>query len=457
MAHFAPAVVTGCLAGMTAHVTPESATASALENKRRYRNWVESGFWAPDEFGDFTSDTEYWWGGQGCYYGSVTGTKLMIAAGHQVGIAYAVYSNIWGGDGPPAFEMIRARPDWGAPGGFCVEWLDRWDRNTMGTGKPGPGMHVWPSTVINYGTEEPFRHHGRELVAAHRMFGWDAVRYDSHAISAENARVVGIVKQVVRAEEPEFQFGYNSSVPMGVADLLEPFRAECEGEGLIMEEGIREYGGGGGSDAGGRSYADFAKRLLDFKDEARRNGGHFLAIGMDKCYPNDLVYQYVLWLAGNTHPCYDWQDTSVANYLQFATRFAGQLWDLRVTPLREPLSVVELADRGALWLPERFVHQRDLGNGRRQLIVHLVNAPTETALYIHDDAKLPPPRENLKLTAKLPAGAKLRGAWLLTAEPQLRQERLPAEARDGQVALTVPRLRFWDVVVLDLDQAPAWP
>jgi hypothetical protein len=235
-------------AQFTAHVTPELAVQSAQENKRRYRNGVESGFWAPDEFGDFTSDTEYWWGGQGCYYGSITGTKLMIAEGHKVGIGYAVYSNIWGGDGPPAFEMIRARPDWGWPGGFCVEWLDRWDRNTMGTGKPGPGMHVWPSTGINYANPEPFRHHGRELIAANRMFGWDAVRYDSHAISAENARVVDIVKQVVRAEVPAFQFGYNSSVPMGVADLLKPFQAECEGEGLIMEEGIREYGGGGGSD-----------------------------------------------------------------------------------------------------------------------------------------------------------------------------------------------------------------
>ncbi len=440
----------------TADVTRENAIAAALDNQRRYRNWCESGFWAPDEFGDFTPDTEHWWGGQGCYYGSVTGTRTMIEEGHKRGISFAVYANVWGGDGPPAFEMIRAHPDWGHASGFDVEWFDRWDRNTMGTGKPGRGMHVWPMTVVNYGNSEVFKHHGRELIGTHRMFGWDAVRYDSHDISAENARVVDIVKKTVHAELPEFQFGYNSSVPLGVPQKIEPFKAECEGESLVMEEGIRQYGGGGMSNAGGSPYAAFAQRLLDFKEEARRYGGHFTAIGMDKCYPNDLVYQYILWLAGNTHPCYDWLDVSVANYAQFAARFAGQLWDLRVTTVPKPLEWVDLGEAAKLlWLPERFIHQRDCGNGRRQVIVHLINAPAETVLFTNDDQKLPPPRENLKLSVRLPAKATLRGAWLLTAEPELQQTQLAAVAKDGRVALTVPRLRFWDVVVLDLENAPA--
>jgi hypothetical protein len=292
-------------AQFTANVTRENAIAAACSNKRRYRNWVESGFWAPDEFGDFTPDTERWWGGQGCYYGSVTGTVMQIEEGHKAGIAYAVYSNIWGGDGPPAFEAVRADPETGYPSTFNVEWFERWDRNTMGTGKGGRGMHVWPITIINYGNAENFKHHGRELIEAHRTLGWDAVRYDSHAISKENARVVGIVKATVRAEVPEFQFGYNSSVPGNDPSLSEPFKAECEGEGGIMEEGIRQFGGGGMSFSGGKTYEEFAGRILSFKEKARRSGGHFIAIGMDKCYANDFVYQWIFWLASNTHPCYD--------------------------------------------------------------------------------------------------------------------------------------------------------
>lgn len=438
----------------TAHVTRENAIASARGNKRRYRNWVESGFWAPDEFGDFTPDTEHWWGGQGCYYGSVTGTKMMIEEGHKAGISFAVYANVWGGDGPPAFEMVRARPDWGYASGFNVEWFDRWDRNTMGTGKGGMPMHVWACTVNSYTNDDVFKHHGRELVGTHDMFGWDAVRYDSHAISKDNARVVDIVKKVVRAKVPEFQFGYNSSVPMGVADLIEPFRAECEGGGLIMEEGIRQYGGGGMSYGGSRSYKEFAERILNFKEEARSNGGHFLAIGMDKCFANDLLYQYIFWFAGNTHMCYDWLDVSVANYAQFATRYAGQLWDLNVTSVTNAKQWLDLGvAESFLWMPERYVHQRDLGGGRRQFIVHLINDPAEKTLYKNEDAKVPLPRETIPLSLKLPGKATVRGVWLLTAETELTQTKLPYEVKDGRVQFTVPRLRFWDVAVVDLENA----
>ena len=437
----------------TAHVTRENAVASARDNKRRYRNWIESGFWAPDEFGDFTPDTEFWWSGQGCYYGSITGTKIMIEEGHKAGIAYAVYANIFGGDGPPAFEQVRARPDWGHASSFDVEWFDRWDRNTMGTGKAGMPMHVWPLAINNYANADVFKHHGRELIGTHQMFGWDAVRYDSHDICTENARVVEIVKKVVRAEVPDFQFGYNSSVPHGVAEKIEPFKAQCEGGGLIMEEGIRQYGSGGMSFSGGRTYKEFAERILDFKEEARRYGGHFLAIGMDKCFSNDLLYQDIFWFAANTHPCFD-SSVSVADYAQFATRFAGQLWDLNVTSVTNMNAWLDLGDAAAfLWMPERYTHQRDLGGGRRQLIIHLINTPLEKVLYTHDDAKLPPPRENFALRLKLPSQATVRSVWLLTAEPVLTQTKLAHELKNGQVLFTVPRLRFWDVVVVDLDKS----
>jgi hypothetical protein len=441
----------------TGNVTPTNAYLSAQKNKRNHRNFVESGFWAPDEFGDFTPDTENWWGGQGCYYGGVTGTRQMIEEGHKAGLSYAVYANIWGGDGPPAFEQVRANPDWGYASSFNVEWFERWDRNTMGTGKPGAPMHVWPMTIINPENPEPFKHHGRELIGTHKMFGWDAIRYDSHAIADDTVRMVDIAKKVVHAEVPEFQFGYNSSVPGGVTNLLPAFRSMCENGGGIMEEGIRQFGGGGLSFAGGRTYEDFAKRLLDFKEEARVNGGHFMAIGMDECFPNDLVYQYIIWLAGNSHPCYEWPDVPVADYMQFATRYAGLLWDLKVTTVTNAKAWLDLGDAASyLWLTDRFTHQRDLGGGRRQFIFHLVNAPLEKVLCTNDDNKLPFPRENITLSLKLPGQATVRGVWLLTAEPEVTQLKLPADVKDGRVTFTVPRLRFWDVAVVDLDKAEAF-
>jgi hypothetical protein len=442
-------------AQFTAQITPENAAAAAERNRRRYRNWVESGFWAPDEFGDFTPATERWWGGQGCYYGSVAGTRAMIAEGHKRGMSFAVYALIWGGDGPPAFETVRRHPDWGYPSTFNVEWLERWERNAMGTGSNKAAMHVWPLTIIDHSAAgAPARHHGRELSVAHRDLGWDAVRYDCHAISDENARLMRLVKETVHAEAPAFQFGYNSSVPQGDPRLGAAFKAQCEGEGGIMEEGIRQFGGGGLSFAGGATYAVFARRLLDFKNEARTAGGHFIAIGLDKCYPNDLVYQYIFWLAGNSHPCYDWRDASVADYAQFATRYAGLLWDLRLTPLREPAKWIDVgAAESFLWWWRDFVQQRALDGGRRQIVIHLINAPAETVLYTHDDAKVPPPRRDIPLALRVPDGAQVRGVWFLTPEYELTRTALPVTVADGRARFTVPRLRFWSMAVVELDHA----
>ncbi len=435
----------------TAHVDLDRAVASARTNQRRYRNWVESGFWAPDEFGDFTPDTEHWWGGQGCYYGSITGTRLMIEEGHKRGLSYAVYSNIWGGDGPPAFEMVRRKPDWGYPSTFNTEWFERWDRNTMGTGKPGPGMHVWPYTIINSDNPEPFRHHGRELIATHRMFGWDAVRYDSHGIDDITARSTEYGREVVRQElaPNEFQYGYNSSVPHGDPSKLAAFQAECRDEGLIMEEGIRGYG------ENQQSYEAFARRILDYKEEARRHGGHFTAIGMDKYFKNDLLYQYIFWFAGNTHMCYDWEDVSVADYAQFATRHAGLIWDHAVTTVPDAAKWIDYgAAAEMLWLWPEYVHQRQVGEAGRQLILHLINKPAESVLYTHDDCKLPLPLESIPVTVTLPNGAQVKDVWLLTAEYDLSQTRLPAE-RDGDLLhFTVPRLRFWSTAVIELSNCP---
>jgi hypothetical protein len=387
----------------------------------------------------------------------VNGTRVHIEEGHKRGISYAVYSNIWGGDGPPAFETVRRRPDWGYASTFNVEWLEKWDRNPMGTGSDKSPMHVWPFTIINHETEEPIRHHGRELAEAHRTLGWDAVRYDSHAISDHNVRLIGITKEVVHAEVPGFRFGYNCSVAQHDPNKTNAFRAMCEDGDLIMEEGIRQFGGGGMSYSGGSTYEAFAKRILAFKEEARGYGGHFIAIGMDKCFPNDLLYQYIFWFAGNTHMCYDWRDVCVADYAQFATRFAGQLWDLAVTTVPDPerwLDVGEAAN--FLWLWKQYVHQRDLGAGRRQLIVHLINAPAETKLYTHDDCKVPPPREDVPLSLKLPGDAAVRGVWFLTPEYELTQEPLAYDTGAQGISFVVPRIRFWSMVVVDLENADAF-
>ena len=103
-----------------------------------------------------------------------------------------------------------------------------------------------------------------------------------------------------------------------------------------------------------------------------------------------------------------------------------------------------------------MAHLRHLGGGRRQLIVHLINTPLETNLAKNDDAKVPAPRENVRLSVKLPGQAKVRGVWFLTPEYELTQKKLEPEVKDGRVAFTVPKIRFWSTAVVDLENAGAF-
>ena len=73
-------------------------------------------------------------------------------------------------------------------------------------------------------------------------------------------------------------------------------------------------------------------------------------------------------------------------------------------------------------------------------------------LFTHDDMKVPPPREKVPLTLKLPDGAKATAVWFLTPEYELTQARLTyTQAEGGKIAFTVPRIRFWSTVVVELE------
>lgn len=426
--------------------TRERAAELAKENKRTYANWTESGFWAPDEFGNFTPETDEFAGGQNCYHGSVEGTRVCIEEGHKIGMSFALYSNFWGGDGLDGFELIRRHPDWGYPGDCDVEWLDRWIENIPKTGFDR--MRVWPITIMDMRNDEPYKHHARETIEAHRTIGFDATRYDSWGSSEGTKRLLPLVKKWVNDVVPEYQWGYNCAVPDEAANWSEAFDEMCRNGGLIMEEAIRNF------HESHETWEYFAKRILDYKDIVRKRGGNFVIVWLDRGFDNDFLYQWIFTLAGQTHGYGNARTVSTGNYAQFATRFAGLLWDRRITNVPNPARWIDVGSaKEFLWMWDRYVHQRDLGGGRRQLIVHLINAPVAKRIKLDDDNAVPPPRFDLKIGVKLPEGATVRTVHLATAEPTLALQELAYEKQTGAISFTVPKLRFWDMVVVELEGA----
>ncbi len=405
----------------------------------------ESGFWAPDEFGDFTPDQDTFFGGQGCYPGSVTGTRNVINEAHKRGIASTVYSNLWGGDGWESYEMMRKHPDWFSPwGGACSDQMENWHLMF----KYKVLMHVWPYTCVNLTLPETLAVHATELVNSHRTIGWDGVRYDSYDAEGEwNITATDKVRKLVEKEEPNYRWGYNSSVPSGAT----PHNLEvmCRGGQLVMEEGARHIG-----QLGGGSLAEYADRLAGFRDKVWLHAGQ-LAVCYDA--PSalhggnvlDSIYINAALLACGCHPYYSCMEREFGNFPGFALRYSAILWDNHLQPLKMPEAVISIGGDPKLIEWKRLARRLDLGGDRHRLIVHLLNPPAVDHTEQNPALKTTPPLRNLPVTVNLPPGAHATGGWALDAIPTPRHTVLSPTAQGDRVTLTVPEVRFWTVVVLE--------
>lgn len=407
---------------------------------------LESGFWAPDEFGNFTPKTDIFFGGQGAYPGSVTGTKNVLRAAHNRGIYATVYSNLWGGDGYDSYAQARRHPDWfTAHGGAYSDWLENWELMFK---KKVPPIHVWPYTCITWDEQhiEPLKWHANELIGTHRQIGWDGVRYDSYAADDKgNVLATKIVRDLVDPVEPTFRWGYNSSVPK--ATTPEMWDVMCHGGELVMEEGLRGYA------AQPSSITTYLNTLAGFRDTIWSHDGH---LGICYDVPGmlrngtllDQVYFCCSILVTGSHPYYGQMDRSLGDFPGFALRYSEYIYNNAMRPLTNPEQVVTFGNNPKLLSWARLAKRLDMGEDRHRVVLQLVNPPVDD-LTLHNAAlKTPAPLRNLPVTLALPAGARVTGAWALCPIPTPTQQTLPVTGTD-KVTLTVPEVRFWTVVVVD--------
>jgi hypothetical protein len=100
----------------------------------------------------------------------------------------------------------------------------------------------------------------------------------------------------------------------------------------------------------------------------------------------------------------------------------------------------------------RLVQQADLGDGRRRLVLHLLNPPVVDVTHQNLALKTPAPLRNLPVMIALPPGAKVTGAWALNPIPTARHVPLTPQTNGGSVTLTVPEVRFWTVLVVEYSE-----
>jgi len=410
---------------------------------------LESGFWAPDDFLGFVPDKELYYGGHLCYKNSTSGTKNYLDCAHKYGMRAAVYSLTWGGSGPPVFEQMRLHPDWFTDAEFYADWLENWP---MMEREQIPPMAVWPSAGISSGNDAGFlKRHAEQFVASHRQIGWDATRYDVYTdIDPWVISATKRVRAMVAKEEPDYQWGFNTEV----SEKVPPAHLDVMlgNGGLLMNEELRNISRGRGS------FAAYLKEALYYRDIVWAHNGHLgicydapsgvqLQAGGVYATKLDAVYQNILLLAAGGHPFYSSLERSIGQYNLFALRYAEFIWNNSMRPLKNP-AVIAVPANTELMAWQTLARKLDLPDGRHRLVVHLINPPARDDA--HDPAmSVRPPMRNLPLTITLPEGAKVDGAYTLTAQPVMRQESLPLHQNGPALTLTIPEVRLWTVVVVE--------
>lgn len=430
-----------------------SALRTAMRRKNRYQNLVEFVFWAPDDFGDFNPEGEFW-SGQMHRHNSAESTQRLTEAFHQVGIACSVYAKIAGPGGKAGYEVLRKHPEWYTPGFYDVAQLERWERS--------PEMSSWPTLGVQREIAAPFEHHANELTKSVKNFGWDMIRYDSSMLPEDTGDILRLVKERVNRTHPHVQWGYNDDLhrtdkhpPLTSAPWannkgrpLKPvFDTLCENGGMIMDE----YNNHAGKD--GWSYLKYATRHVAIRDVVHPKGGHVIYCPFDLENHADAVYQEILPLAGMAHRAWDplKGQRPYAFYDQFATRFAGFLWDNRSRRAKDAREWIDWGEADKkLFLWDSYVYWRPRGDNSTELIMHMVNMPPERVAS-YKDCRVPPPMNDTKCTVQLPEGLNAQQLWVATPEPRTRIERVALEKQGRKIEFTVPKLRFWNVLVLKVE------
>jgi len=469
-------------------LSPEEMKRAVQRKREEYSNCEEFYAWQPGDFFGMTPKEEWWWSATGPYLIFREEIKKLIELFHEQGIRVTTYANPFA-TGRYAFTKLQESPEW-----FIYDQNGR-PRTRFDTlsynafmGLEGEVPRRWPGYVqsdLNFTSLQVVDRGIEEVIGTARMFGFDGVRWDNYFFNVEpeafdfqgrrltsygdpdeisRRNVKRIRKKLKEALGPNFVVGHNlldyewfwKSSGAYPYRFTESWKELARGEWLVMDEAIRHAYLKGYRDNPWRAYAD---KILREGEKVRALGGHYLIIGLDQCYLIDEIYKQVFTFAGRAH-CYGNYDF-VSKYIpgqysRFATRYSALLWDIEhVRRLEAPEKLVSVQSDRQLWW-RGFATVRDLEDGGKQYIIHLINPPVQECILTDPSNQFPPRQENVKVTFKIDP-QKVRKLYFLTAEPTVSARKLSfktevmlhVDEHARYVNVEVPAFTFWGVVVLE--------
>jgi|GEM_PF-1158447 len=476
-ANFNRVAIYGGNPGGTRDVTleEEPIRRSLTASRADYFNACEYFAWAADDLLAMSTTNDYWYSGQTNYRMNRQTLQRQIRLAHEQGIAMVTYGK-WCIDGPIGWNAVYDRPadfqgNYNHPVGMweSVNAIT-FDRRRNGEQVPysprpsgtGPWFDVWWNDFLGISPDTDaanVRESAEETLRSVALFGWDGIRWDGHPRGAgwaqcghagnylawaarQTQSVVRYFKEIVNAKYPKFGHGYNYLLIEPNKDYawaVEDFELDelARGGGLLMNESI-------GNASGGWTFESEAHNLQVDSDLCRERGGFYLGISFAKS-PRDLLIESALWAAAGCRP----YGGMTRESRRYCTRYAQYTFDENLRRLANPEKVLAPQGTTRLWW-QPFVYETPLIDGKRQLVVNLLNLPWDDKRPPRDTKvepkwNMPPGTDPVTFALTLPAGVHATGANLI--DPQTLVV-VPLPLKEGR--LEVPAVANWSVAVIDL-------
>jgi hypothetical protein len=452
--------------------------------KKMRRSYFEFFSWAPGDISDLAPVKDLFPGGEGRL--TFRSRETIIQQNRMlrsVGIWPVSYVNgtCWAESG---YKLFQQHPEWflydanGEVGGYEMDGRELYHRKDDANFDPKTYDHIFFQACLNHSLPAVQEYVARQFINCGKVMGFAGVRldvrylevypgerdFDGKEVAATypeadriSAASVKRIKALVHKDLPDFTFGYNYASPEEVKDMMATFKERCEGGAWMLDELPCTYQE---KSSPYHTWRTYVRRMMSWGDQVNHFGGvynpyDFNRGGME--YPIDLVYSAIFRVICGGRDYGGWYYNSrqpVGDLGAFTTRFSEYLHDASRQWIAAIKDEADVKSAAPLWWRDMCFWTR-ASDGRRCLQVNLVNPPKVAEVMENPRSEINPPVRDITVTCSPCGGRKPTAAYLLMSEPleltganEVQVVKLDLrDAGDGKVAVTVPSVLFWKMVV----------
>lgn len=454
--------------------------------KRMRRVYFEFFSWAPGDISDLAPIDDLFPGGEGrLVYRSRQTIVQQNRMLKSVGIWPVSYVNgtCWAESG---YKLFQQHPEWflydssGEIANYEMDGREKYRRKDDADFDPKTYQHIFFQACLNHSLPEVQEYVARQFIRCGREMGFAGVRLDVRYLEVYpgerdfNGREVAAtypeadrisaasvkrIKALVHKDLPDFTFGYNYAAPEEVKDMMETFKERCRSGAWMLDELPCTYQE---KSSPYHVWKRYVPRMMSWGDRVNKLGGVYNPYDFNRGtmeHPVDLIYSAIFRVISGGRDYGGWYYNSrqpVGDLGAFTTRFSEYLHNANREWIAEVKGEVEVTSAAPLWWRE-MCFWTQTSDGRKCVQVNLVNPPKVDEVMENPLSEINPPVRDVAVVCSPREGKKPTAAYLLASEPleltgqnEVQVVKLELrDAGDGKVAVAVPSVLFWKMVVFE--------